>query len=167
MHIEKPAADLTQRKLATWFNTTKGDFGAFAFQGGALTWSTPEIQRQNVAAWLVCGDQDQAIFVNAGAARTGTRRPLAVPIRPWVLTKQLGFCFISFRPAFALPTTLAGDTKMYPDLSPPDSLATIIKPMLMVEYHYFRQFILYPGVRFWRCVRSLLYNGRGYGVRNL
>ncbi|KAK7958548.1 hypothetical protein PG988_013396 [Apiospora saccharicola] len=40
-------------------------FGAFAFQGDALTWSTPEVQRQNVAAWLVC--KGQALFINTGA----------------------------------------------------------------------------------------------------
>ncbi|KAI0970663.1 hypothetical protein F4678DRAFT_435888 [Xylaria arbuscula] len=64
LHVEKPA-DLTQRTLATWFNTTKNDFGAFAWQGDALTWSTPEVKRQNVAAWLVC--TSQALFVNTGA----------------------------------------------------------------------------------------------------
>jgi len=64
MHVEKPD-DMTQRKLATWFNTTKNDFGTFVFQGDALTWSTPEINRQNLAAWLVC--KDQALFINTGA----------------------------------------------------------------------------------------------------
>lgn len=64
MHVEKPD-DLTQRKLSTWFNTTKNDFGTFVFQGDALTWSTPEIERQNLAAWLVC--QGQALFINTGA----------------------------------------------------------------------------------------------------
>ncbi|KAK8080307.1 hypothetical protein PG997_008125 [Apiospora hydei] len=47
-------------------NTGEGNgFGAFAFQGDALTWSAPEVQRQNVAAWLVC--KDQALFINTGA----------------------------------------------------------------------------------------------------
>lgn len=64
MNVEKPA-NLTQRTLATWFNTTKNEFGTFAFQGDALTWSTPEIQRQNLAAWLVC--KNQALFINTGA----------------------------------------------------------------------------------------------------
>lgn len=64
MHVEKPA-DLTQRKLSTWFNTTKNDFGTFVFSGDAVTWSTPEIKRQNLAAWLVC--QKQALFINTGA----------------------------------------------------------------------------------------------------
>ncbi|KAK7956436.1 uncharacterized protein PG986_005658 [Apiospora aurea] len=65
MWVEKPASDFTQRTLATWFNTTKNGFGAFAFQGDALTWSAPEVQRQNVAAWLVC--EGQALFINTGA----------------------------------------------------------------------------------------------------
>jgi hypothetical protein len=64
LNVEKPA-DLTQRTLATWFNTTKNTFGTFVFQGDALTWSTPDIQRQNLAAWLVC--KNQALFINAGA----------------------------------------------------------------------------------------------------
>ncbi|KAI1300599.1 hypothetical protein F5Y03DRAFT_363851 [Xylaria venustula] len=64
LHVEKPA-DLTQRTLGTWFNTTKNDFGAFAWQGDALTWSTPEVKRQNVAAWFVCASQ--ALFINTGA----------------------------------------------------------------------------------------------------
>ncbi|KAI1367652.1 hypothetical protein F5Y08DRAFT_348843 [Xylaria arbuscula] len=64
LHVEKPA-DPTQRTLATWFNATKNDFGAFAWQGDALTWSTPEVKRQNLAAWLVCAGQ--ALFINTGA----------------------------------------------------------------------------------------------------
>ncbi|KAI0508798.1 hypothetical protein F5B22DRAFT_649694 [Xylaria bambusicola] len=64
LHVEKPA-DFTQRKLATWFNTTKNDFGTFAWQGDALTWSTAEVKRQNLAAWLVCASQ--ALFINTGA----------------------------------------------------------------------------------------------------
>ncbi|KAL7627755.1 hypothetical protein AAE478_001950 [Parahypoxylon ruwenzoriense] len=64
LNVEKPA-DLTQRALGAWFNTTENEFGTFAFQGDALTWSTPEINRQNLAAWLVC--KDQALFINTGA----------------------------------------------------------------------------------------------------
>ncbi|KAI1076716.1 hypothetical protein F5B20DRAFT_554324 [Whalleya microplaca] len=64
LNVEKPT-DLTQRTLSTWFNTTENTFGTFEFQGDALTWSTPEIQRQNLAAWLVCADQ--ALFINTGA----------------------------------------------------------------------------------------------------
>ncbi|KAK8051755.1 hypothetical protein PG993_003140 [Apiospora rasikravindrae] len=65
MWVEKPVSDFTQRTLATWFNTTKNSFGTFAFQGDALTWSAPEVQRQNLAAWLVC--KNQALFINTGA----------------------------------------------------------------------------------------------------
>ncbi|KAB5577998.1 hypothetical protein GE09DRAFT_1214211 [Coniochaeta sp. 2T2.1] len=64
MHVEKPA-DFTQRTLKTWFNTTQNDFGTFVFQGDALTWSAPEVKRQNLAAWLVC--EGKALFVNTGA----------------------------------------------------------------------------------------------------
>lgn len=64
MHVEKPA-DLTQRTLHTAFNTTENTFGTFVFQGDAVTWSTPEIKRQNLAAWLVCANK--ALFINTGA----------------------------------------------------------------------------------------------------
>ncbi|KAI0469576.1 hypothetical protein F4859DRAFT_135758 [Xylaria cf. heliscus] len=64
LQVEKPA-DFTQRTLATWFNTTANQFGAFAWQGDALTWSAPEVKRQNLAAWLVCANQ--ALFINTGA----------------------------------------------------------------------------------------------------
>ncbi|OTB06483.1 hypothetical protein M426DRAFT_111451 [Hypoxylon sp. CI-4A] len=66
LHVEKPA-DLASppRTLATAFNETENDFGAFEFQGDALTWSDPDVKRQNLAAWLVCADQ--ALFINTGA----------------------------------------------------------------------------------------------------
>lgn len=64
LNVEKPP-DFTQRKLAVWFNTTQNAFGTFVFQGDALTWSAPEVKRQNLAAWLVC--EGQALFVNTGA----------------------------------------------------------------------------------------------------
>ncbi|KAI0458599.1 hypothetical protein F5B21DRAFT_398911 [Xylaria acuta] len=64
LHVEKPA-DFAQRTLATWFNVTRNEFGTFAWQGDALTWSAPEVKRQNLAAWLVCSSQ--ALFINTGA----------------------------------------------------------------------------------------------------
>lgn len=64
LHVEKPT-DLTQRKLAVWFNTTKNEYGTFTFSGDALTWSVPEIKRQNLAAWLCC--EKNALFINTGA----------------------------------------------------------------------------------------------------
>lgn len=65
LNVERPT-DLTQRRaLATWFNGTRNGFGAFAWQGDALTWSAPEVERPDRAAWFVCGAQ--ALFVNTGA----------------------------------------------------------------------------------------------------
>ncbi|KAI1749969.1 hypothetical protein F4782DRAFT_510864 [Xylaria castorea] len=64
LHVEKPA-DFAQRTLATWFNVTRNNFGTFAWQGDALTWSAPDVKRQNLAAWLVCASQ--ALFINTGA----------------------------------------------------------------------------------------------------
>ncbi len=64
LNVEKPA-DFTQRTLATWFNTTKNAFGTFVFSGDAVTWSAPEVKRQNLAAWLVC--KGAQLFINTGA----------------------------------------------------------------------------------------------------
>ncbi|KAI0161059.1 hypothetical protein GGR52DRAFT_158004 [Hypoxylon sp. FL1284] len=66
LHVERPA-DLASppRTLAAAFNATENDFGAFEFQGDALTWSADGLERQNLAAWLVCANQ--ALFVNTGA----------------------------------------------------------------------------------------------------
>jgi len=66
MWVEEPADKANPpRTLATWFNTTKSPFGAFAWQGDALTWSVASVKRQNVGAWLVCAKQ--ALFINTGA----------------------------------------------------------------------------------------------------
>ncbi|KAK2001428.1 hypothetical protein LX36DRAFT_570248 [Colletotrichum falcatum] len=64
LNVENPT-DKTQRKLETWFSTSKNTYGTFAFQGDTLTWSTPDINRPNLAAWLVC--EDQEVFINTGA----------------------------------------------------------------------------------------------------
>ncbi|TDZ19007.1 putative endoglucanase type F [Colletotrichum orbiculare MAFF 240422] len=64
LNVENPT-DKTQRKLETWFSTTKNTYGTFAFQGDTLTWSTPDINRPNLAAWLVC--ENQEVFINTGA----------------------------------------------------------------------------------------------------
>lgn len=66
MWVEEPADKANPpRTLATWFNTTKNPFGTFGWQGDTLIWQVPSVQRQNVAAWLVCANQ--ALFVNTGA----------------------------------------------------------------------------------------------------
>lgn len=66
MHVEEPADKANPpRTLATSFNTTKNTFGTFVFSGDAVTWSVPSIKRQNVAAWLVC--KNQQLFINTGA----------------------------------------------------------------------------------------------------
>ncbi|KAI2602229.1 hypothetical protein GGR54DRAFT_531550 [Hypoxylon sp. NC1633] len=66
LHVEQPANLASPpRTLATSFNTTESAFGTFAFQGDALTWSVPGLQRQNLAAWLVCANQN--LFINTGA----------------------------------------------------------------------------------------------------
>ncbi len=66
MWVQEPADKANPpRTLATSFNTTKNTFGAFAWQGDALTWSVASVKRQNLAAWLVCAKQ--ALFINTGA----------------------------------------------------------------------------------------------------
>lgn len=64
LNVENPA-DKTQRKLETWFSASKNAYGTFAFQGDTLTWSAPDINRPNLAAWLVC--ENQEVFINTGA----------------------------------------------------------------------------------------------------
>jgi hypothetical protein len=51
-------------KLAVSFNTTKNAYGTFVFSGDAVTWSTPDIKRPNLSAWLVCANQQ--LFINLG-----------------------------------------------------------------------------------------------------
>ncbi|KAK6207618.1 hypothetical protein QIS74_12699 [Colletotrichum tabaci] len=64
LNVENPM-DKTQRKLETWFSTSKNTYGTFAFQGDTLTWNTPDINRPNLAAWLIC--ENQEVFINTGA----------------------------------------------------------------------------------------------------
>ncbi|KAJ0168452.1 hypothetical protein CTA2_5933 [Colletotrichum tanaceti] len=64
LNVENPT-DKTKRKLETWFSGSKNSYGTFAFQGDTLTWNTPDINRPNLAAWLVC--ENQEVFINTGA----------------------------------------------------------------------------------------------------
>lgn len=52
-------------KLAVSFKSEKNSYGTFNWSGDALQWSTPEVKRQNLSAWLVCGSQ--SLWVNLGA----------------------------------------------------------------------------------------------------
>ncbi|KAK4154504.1 hypothetical protein C8A00DRAFT_14383 [Chaetomidium leptoderma] len=66
MSVEEPADKANPpRTLATSFKETRSTFGTFAWQGDALTWSAPDVKRQNVGAWLVCANQE--LFINTGA----------------------------------------------------------------------------------------------------
>jgi hypothetical protein len=51
-------------KLAVSFNQTKNTYGTFVFSGDAVTWSTPDIKRPNLSAWLVC--EEQSLWINLG-----------------------------------------------------------------------------------------------------
>lgn len=66
MSVEQPSDPTNPpRTLATTFGANKSDYGTFAFQGDAVTWTAPDFSRQNVAAWLVCANQ--SLFINTGA----------------------------------------------------------------------------------------------------
>ena len=52
-------------KLAVTFSGTKNSYGTFAWSGDALTWTNPNVKRQNNAAWLACTGQQ--LFINLGA----------------------------------------------------------------------------------------------------
>lgn len=69
MNVEDPT-DKTQRALATWFNATENTYGTFAFSGDTVTWTDPDVERPNTAAFYVCPDNstaENALFVNTGA----------------------------------------------------------------------------------------------------
>lgn len=51
-------------KLSMSFNTTKNTYGTFVFSGDAVTWSTPDINRPNLSAWLVC--ESKTLWINLG-----------------------------------------------------------------------------------------------------
>jgi hypothetical protein len=65
---EAPSASATY--LPVTFTAAKNSFGAFAYQGDTLTWSSEGVKRQNVAAWYVC--ENQSLWINLGAYLYGT-----------------------------------------------------------------------------------------------
>ncbi|KAG8962740.1 hypothetical protein FRC03_003835 [Tulasnella sp. 419] len=66
-HVE-PRADSSVTKLKVTFQTTPDTLGTFAWNGDALTWTTPGISRGNNAAWLACaGTEGQVLYVNLGS----------------------------------------------------------------------------------------------------
>ncbi|KAF4637691.1 hypothetical protein G7Y89_g387 [Cudoniella acicularis] len=62
--VEKQA-NSTVNKLAVSFSKDKNTYGTFAFSGDAVQWSVPDIKRQNLSAWLVCGAK--SLWINLGA----------------------------------------------------------------------------------------------------
>ncbi|RPA83465.1 hypothetical protein BJ508DRAFT_66261 [Ascobolus immersus RN42] len=62
-HVTPKAGSET--KLQVTWSTEKDTYGTFSWSGDTLTWSTPGIQRQNNAAFLVC--ENQNLYVNLGA----------------------------------------------------------------------------------------------------
>ncbi|KAH7303278.1 hypothetical protein B0I35DRAFT_485281 [Stachybotrys elegans] len=50
-----------------YLHSTENTYGTFGFQGDTLIWSTPELQRPNNAAWLVCDGDEKLVYVNTGA----------------------------------------------------------------------------------------------------
>ncbi|KAK2736712.1 hypothetical protein FQN55_001563 [Onygenales sp. PD_40] len=56
---------INDESLQVSFNATENTHGTFAWQGDTLTWSTPDVERPNTAAWYVC--TDQLLYVNLGA----------------------------------------------------------------------------------------------------
>lgn len=61
-NVEKNTTTAT--KLSVSFNETKNTYGTFVFSGDAVTWSTPDIKRPNLSAWLVC--EKQTLWINLG-----------------------------------------------------------------------------------------------------
>jgi len=50
--------------LGVTFEAEPNSYGTFSFQGDAVTWSVPSINRPNTAAWLVC--ENQLLYINLG-----------------------------------------------------------------------------------------------------
>jgi len=57
----------TATYLPTYFATTPNVDGTWAFQGDGLTWTATDIPRQNIGAFLACGDGVPGVYVNLGA----------------------------------------------------------------------------------------------------
>ena len=57
----------TATYLPTFFATTQETTGTWAFQGDGLTWTAPDIPRQNIGAFLACGSGVPGVYVNLGA----------------------------------------------------------------------------------------------------
>lgn len=57
----------TATYLPTYFATTEETTGTWAFQGDGLTWTAPDIPRQNNGAFLACGSGVPGVYVNLGA----------------------------------------------------------------------------------------------------
>jgi hypothetical protein len=81
------AASAAATILPVSFTSAKNSFGTFAFQGDTLTWSAAGVQRQNVAAWYVC--ENQNLYINLGAYLYGTPAGCADQT-----VSFLDFCFL-------------------------------------------------------------------------
>jgi len=66
LHVNTSNA-ATSTYLATYFDTTPDTAGTFAFQGDGVTWTAPNIARQDTGAWLACGTGVPGAFINLGA----------------------------------------------------------------------------------------------------
>ncbi|PGG96734.1 hypothetical protein AJ79_09462 [Helicocarpus griseus UAMH5409] len=56
---------IDDKSLQLSFSIEQNTHGTFAWQGDTLTWSTPDIERPNTAAFYVC--TDQLVYINLGA----------------------------------------------------------------------------------------------------
>jgi hypothetical protein len=54
-----------KEKLSVVFSESKNTYGTFQWSGDALQWTGTNVTRQNLSAWLVCGEK--SLWVNLGA----------------------------------------------------------------------------------------------------
>ncbi|KAF2460489.1 hypothetical protein BDY21DRAFT_369494 [Lineolata rhizophorae] len=57
-------SDVYPNTLAVTVNETENTYGTFSWNGDAVMWSAPDLNRPNNAAWYVC--EGQRLFVNLG-----------------------------------------------------------------------------------------------------
>ncbi|KAL5523204.1 hypothetical protein ACEPAF_1471 [Sanghuangporus sanghuang] len=66
LNVNTTTASSGATYLPTFFATTQEATGTWAFQGDGLTWTAPDIPRQNIGAFLACGSGVPSVNVNLG-----------------------------------------------------------------------------------------------------
>lgn len=65
--VEAYTSGMTKLKM-TW-GTSPNSFGSFTWSGDTVEWSSPDVKRQQLNAWLICADAagHNDVYINLGA----------------------------------------------------------------------------------------------------